>query len=143
MYKNILLNKEKEIDVVGGNIYHVIKKTSEGFNGFGEAYFSSIDYGFVKAWKRHKQMTLNICVPIGAIKFVLFDDRNKKKSKFQEYLISENNNHRLTIPPMVWFGFIGLSENTSMLLNIADIIHTPSEVDRKEPDFFDYEWSLL
>jgi len=143
MYKSILLSEEKEIDVYGGNIYHVIKKTSRGFNGFGEAYFSSIDFGFVKAWKRHKKMTLNIYVPIGAIKFVLFDDRDKKNSQFKEYLISEKNNHRLTIPPMVWFGFIGVSEKTSMLLNVADLIHIPSEVDRKESDFFDYEWSSL
>ena len=43
---------------------------------------------------------------------------------------------------MVWMGFQGLSESGSMLLNIADIEHDPDEVDRKEMNEINYNWSI-
>ena len=55
-----------------GDIFHVMKKSDEGFNGFGEAYFSSINKNTIKGWKKHTLMTLNIVVPIGEIEFVVF-----------------------------------------------------------------------
>ena len=47
-------------------------------NEFGEVYFSSIKPKSVKAWKLHKKMTLNIVVPVGKVRFALFDDSEKK-----------------------------------------------------------------
>ena len=91
------------IDTPGGMVMHAMKETSPGYNGFGEAYFSQINNGSIKAWKRHKKMTLNLVVPLGKIKFVMFDDRNGLKL-FQEVIISRSNYCRLTIPPMIWVG---------------------------------------
>ena len=110
--------------------------------GFGEAYFSQVDKGAVKAWKCHKKMTLNLIVPVGEVRFVLFDDREISNVQFQEIIISKNNYSRLTVPPMIWVGFQGLSDGGSMLLNIADIEHDPNEVDRKEIDKINYDWSI-
>ena len=58
-----------------------MKETSAGYAGFGEAYFSQVDKGAIKAWKRHKKMTLNLLVPVGEIKFVLFDDREASNTQ--------------------------------------------------------------
>ena len=49
----------KVIDVPEGDVLHGIKKNDIGFKKFGEAYFTAIKPGAIKAWKRHKQMTLN------------------------------------------------------------------------------------
>jgi len=94
----------------------------------------------IKAWKRHKQMTLNLVVPIGKVRFILFDDRNHK-SEFQEVVLSNNSYNRLTVPPLIWFGFQGLSKSTSLILNIADIVHDPDEIDRKALNEIDFDWS--
>lgn len=111
-----------------GEILHGMKKSDVGYNEFGEAYFSTIHKGDIKAWKRHSLMTLNLMVPSGSVRFVLFDDRKNSLSfgKFDEVIISKENYSRLTIPPGVWMGFQGL-DNQNMLLNIADIQHDPKE----------------
>ena len=67
----------KELDMVevpGGNIVKLLKNTDEDFKGFGEAYFSYINSGAVKAWKKHLSMNLFLTVPLGKIKFVFFDE---------------------------------------------------------------------
>jgi len=142
MIKDVLITKLDIIDTPGGSVMHAIRESSVGFVGFGEAYFSQVDKGAVKAWKCHKKMTLNLIVPVGEVRFVLFDDREISNVQFQEIIISKNNYSRLTVPPMIWVGFQGLSDGGSMLLNIADIEHDPNEVDRKEIDKINYDWSI-
>ena len=139
MIKGVIISALDLIDTPGGMVMHAMKDTSIGFAGFGEAYFSQVHNGSIKAWKRHKEMTLNIVVPIGKIKFVLFDDRDGLK-QFQEVIISRSNYSRLTIPPMVWLGFQGLSDDVSTLLNIANIEHNPKEIDRLKIDKIIYDW---
>jgi len=70
-----------------------------------------------------------------------FDDREGRRGIFQEFIISKDNYCRLTIPPMVWMGFQGLSVDNSMLLNIADIKHDPQEVDKKNIEEIEFNWS--
>ena len=41
---------------------------------------------------------------------------------------------------MVWFGFQGLGNSNSMLLNIASIEHSPDEVDRKDLEEIKFNW---
>ncbi len=142
MIKEVVITKLDIIETLGGSVMHAMKKSSAGYAGFGEAYFSKVDRGAIKAWKRHKKMTLNLVVPVGEIRFVLFDDREVSNTQFQEIIISKNNYCRLTVPPMIWMGFQGLSDGDSMLLNIADIEHDPNEVDRKEIEKINYNWSI-
>ena len=142
MIKEVVITKLDIIDTLGGSVMHAMKASSAGYTGFGEAYFSQVDQGAIKAWKRHNKMTLNLAVPLGEIRFVLFDDREVLNTQFQEIIISNGNYCRLTVPPMVWMGFQGLSESGSMLLNIADIEHDPDEVDRKEMNEINYNWSI-
>ena len=139
---NIILTDTKIIKMEDGDILHAIKSTDETFRKFGEAYFSTIKPGRIKAWKMHKIMTLNIVVPIGEIKFVLFEENNALSSDivFHEYTLSRANYKRLTVPPRIWMGFKCLSNGNALLLNVADIEHDPKEVENKRIDEVDYEW---
>jgi len=141
MIKGVLITELDVITTPGGNVLHAMKEDDAGYEGFGEAYFSQIDKDVIKAWKRHKRMTLNLVVPVGEIKFLLFDNRDMSNTRFQEITISRSNYCRLTVPPMIWMGFQGLSNDGSMLLNIANILHDPDEVDRKELSEIKYDWS--
>tara|TARA_B110000008_G_scaffold266082_1_gene291879 strand:- start:645 stop:1076 length:432 start_codon:yes stop_codon:yes gene_type:complete len=142
MINDVLITSLDIIKTPNGSVLHALKKNEKSFVGFGEAYFSEIEYNSVKAWKRHKEMTLNLCVPIGKIRFVLYDDRNEQNCKYQEFVISKENYCRLTIPPMIWLGFQGLAKDASMLLNIANIMHNANEVDRKNIDEIQFDWRL-
>lgn len=138
----VVITPLKEIQVAGGNVLHAMKATDQGYVGFGEAYFSQIEARAIKPWKRHRKMTLNLVVPIGAIRFVIFDDRPNSftQGKFQQVVLSPGNYSRLTIPPMLWMAFQGISNGVSLLLNIADILHDPSESDRKSIDEIAFVW---
>ena len=138
----VLLTPLKIIDTPGGDVFHGLKTTDPGYDGFGEAYFSFVENGVIKAWKRHRRMTLNLVVPIGEVRFVIFDDRPGSASfqRFQEVTLSKDNYYRLTVPPMLWVGFQGRGEDGGMLLNIASIPHDPEESDRKSPTEIMFDW---
>ena len=134
MIDGVTLHEEKQITVPKGNIFHAIKSNSEGFCGFGEAYFSQIEHGAIKGWKRHNRYTLNIVVPVGAIRFVIYDDREGSKTygQFEDIVISVKDNYkRLTIAPGLWMAFQGIGEGISMLMDVIPEIHAEDEADRK------------
>jgi dTDP-4-dehydrorhamnose 3,5-epimerase len=141
MINDVIITPLDIIDGIDGGVMHAMKKSDDGYNGFGEAYFSNVKYTSIKAWKRHKEMTLNLIVPTGKIRFVLYDDRVSGAEKFQEIIISKSNYCRLTVPPMVWVGFQGLSKNGSTLLNVANIEHNPNEADKKGISGINFDWS--
>ena len=134
----IRLTKLSRFKTNGGDVLHAIKESSDGFDGFGEAYFSWIEPKYIKAWKCHKRMTMNLVVPIGEVRFVFLDDEN---NSYREEIIGEKNYARLTVPSNVWFGFQGLGSSSSLVLNLASIEHDPQEVIRSELSHFDFNWS--
>ena len=70
MLADILVSPLQQIETVGGDVWHTMKQTDVGYAGFGEAYFSWVASGAIKAWKRHTQMTMNLVVPVGQVRFV-------------------------------------------------------------------------
>ena len=121
-----------------GDILRVLRKTEESFTEFGEAYFSIIHMNSIKAWKKHNAMTMNLIVPTGCVGFVFTDGKDFKSVK-----IGPNNYLRITVPPGVWFGFKGLSSDINLVLNIADMVHSSEEVEKKEKNYFKFDWSSL
>ena len=132
----IITTPLKRIPVIGGDVLHAMRKSDLGFAGFGESYFSQVERDKVKAWKRHIHMTLNLVVPIGKVRFVFMDNNRS----FREEILGEDNYARLTVPPGLWFGFQGVSENTALVLNIANIEHSPDEVEHNELNNINYNW---
>ena len=118
---------------------HGLKKSDNGFNGFGEVYFSWVEQGAIKAWKCHQHMTLNLVVPVGEVNFV-FHLMNKKNI-FRTEIIGEERYVRLTVPPGIWFGFRGRGSGQSLLMNLADMDHDPDEILRETTSEFIYNWS--
>ena len=122
---------------VNGSVMHALKKSDSGFRNFGEIYFSNIKYKNIKAWKRHTKMTMNLVVPVGRVKFVFYSE---EKNIFEEYILGEDNYNRLTVNPLLWFGFQGMEEGKNLVMNIANIEHDPDEVERKNLMDLKYLW---
>jgi len=139
---DILVTPLRIIPHVKGDIFHAIKKSDDGFQGFGEAYFSSINYGEIKGWQRHSRMALNLIVPVGVIKIVVIDIQETLSTnrKSFEIILSHDNYKRLTIPPGLWFGFKGMNPSLNLLLNIASIEHDPAESEKIDLSLIPYEW---
>ena len=136
-FKNnkIKIKKLKKFKLEDGDVYHALKASESEYYGFKEAYFSTIKNNKIKAWKRHYKMTMNLIVPIGKVQFVFYDEN---KNLLKNLMIGEENYSRITVPPMIWFGFKGVSLNTSYILNISNEIHDPLEVERKPLTFLNF-----
>ena len=135
--KKIEITSLDRIRAEGGDVLHALKSSDTGFVGFGEAYFSLIGHNKIKAWKRHKKMTMNLIVPYGQVKFVFLEPN---LGIYQEENAGEERYIRITVPSGVWFGFQGLSKNDSLVLNIASIPHDTQEIEKKPLEHFKYNW---
>lgn len=145
MIDGIQITPLKILKNPSGDVMRGIRSDENQFEGFGEVYFSKILSDKIKGWKYHKEMTMNLIVISGEVKFVLFDDRKNSntKSQFDEYILSCNKYSRLTIPPKVWIAFKGLSLGESIIMNFSNILHDDQEVVTKEINELSYNWKTL
>ena len=143
--EGVELHKMKHISVPKGDIFHILHCTDDGYAGFGEAYFSEIEEGAVKGWKRHNRMALNLVVPVGAVKFVIYDDRpgSPTEGQFEEIVLSRDGEwRRLTVQPGLWMAFTGVGKGVSMLMDIIPEVHDDSEASRVDLSAIPYDFKL-
>ena len=130
----VILTPLKQIHHPKGDVFHAMKKSDCGFDGFGEAYFSTIHQGDIKGWKKHTKMTLNLVVPIGEIEFIVYNEK-----EFFTVKLSSKNYQRLTVSSGLWMAFRGVGES-NMLLNLASLEHDPEEAINQPLDAIPYAW---
>jgi dTDP-4-dehydrorhamnose 3,5-epimerase len=131
MIEGVLLTPLRVVANPKGDIYHAIKASAPGYQGFGEAYFSTVTQGITKGWKRHNRLALNLVVPVGEIEFTLYDGRTESSTQGQFFVVNlgiDLNYQRLTVPPGIWVAFQGGSE-FNLLMNLIAEEHDPSEAD--------------
>ena len=146
MIEGVTITPLKRIPDERGAVLHMISRDWPVFTQMGELYFSTVVPGVVKGWHLHQRMILNYAVPIGRIKFVLFDNRAESvtRGEVQETFIGEDNYALVTVPPGIWNGFKGLGDYPSLVANCASIPHDPDEVSHRparHPDI-PYDWAV-
>lgn len=134
MIEGLIIQELKQIIDERGKVMHMLRFDSPLFTKFGEIYFSVVNPGVVKAWKRHHQMTQHFAVPVGDIRLVIYDDRMNSIScgNLEVIEIGEDNFSLVRIPPLVWYGFKGISSIPALIVNCTDFPHDPSEGERLE-----------
>ena len=130
-----------------GTVMHMLKSTDAHFTEFGEIYFTTVYPGVIKGWHLHHQMTLNYACIVGAIKLVLFDEREGSPThgEIMELCIGPEAQYALVqIPTDVWNGFQGLGANTSIVANCASRPHTLEHSERIDPleSHIPYDWGV-
>lgn len=138
---DILVTPLRRVETIGGDVLHGMKQSDAGYAGFGEVYFSWVSMDIVKAWKCHTQMTMNVAVPVGKVRFVFRCVNSDDIEEFRVEEIGEDRYVRLTVPPGIWFGFQGLGTPQSLVMNIASIPHDPNEVERMLLSDINYKWN--
>ena len=143
--EGVIIQPLKQIADNRGSVLHMLDNDSSLFKQFGEVYFSEIHSGLVKAWKRHKKQSQNLVVPLGEILLVIYDDRPNSNThgKTAQYKLGRPENYRLIhIPPMLWYGFQGTGDQTSLIANCTDLSHDPEEIESLSADTsqIQYQW---
>lgn len=144
MIDGVVIKQLKKISDERGCVMHMLRSDDPLFGQFGEIYFSVVNPGIVKAWKKHKKMTQHFAVPKGEIRLVIYDDRPGSESygKIKVIDVGENNYCLVKIPPLVWYGFKGISSEPAMIANCTDLPHEPEETIKLDPcaNEIPYNW---
>ena len=122
------INKLKKFDDERGSVLHGMKFNDEDSFGIKEVYFSTVNYGFYKGWKKHQKMVLNLIVIEGQVLFYLADNEFKE---FKEIIICKNDLKRITIMPNQWVSFTSLTNPSSKIMNIANLTNKEDITDNK------------
>ena len=128
-----------------GAVLHHMRSDAPEFTTFGECYFSEMIPGAVKAWKRHSEQTQHLAVPIGRVRFVIYDDRELSPTNGSLEVVElgrPDHYNRLRIPKDLWYGFTCLSDKPALIANCTDQPHDPTDTElRAEHDpRIPYHW---
>ena len=122
--------KKKVIMNPKGNIMKFINQSDKHYIRFGEIYFTWIKKDYLKGWKFHRKMHMNLTVPVGKIKCIFYDKKTNKKIVFN---LGEKKFGTLYVPPKIWFAFQNMDKKkNSLLVNCSSIIHDKSETVNKD-----------
>ena len=121
----ILFTPLESIESELGSVRHAMRSDAQGYHGFEEVYFSSVNKNKIKEWKKHLRMTLNLVVCHGRVRFAILDENILEDVSI--FTMSPTENYgRLTIPPNLWVAFRGLEEE-NLIMNISNLLHDPTE----------------
>jgi dTDP-4-dehydrorhamnose 3,5-epimerase len=87
--------------------------------------------GVVKGWHYHKKQLDNFVCVKGMIKLVLYDGREKSKTKGEvnEFFLGEYSTILVQIPKNVYHGFKGISEEQAIIINMSTMPYDPKDPD--------------
>jgi dTDP-4-dehydrorhamnose 3,5-epimerase len=138
----------RPLDVIAddrGAVLHMLRADAPHFQRFGEIYFSIVNPGAVKAWRRHRSAVMNLAVPVGEAVIAMFDDRSDSPARgvAMDIPAGRSNYCLITIPAGVWSGFMAVGDVPAVIANCATGLHDPAEVDRRPADdpAIPYIWS--
>jgi dTDP-4-dehydrorhamnose 3,5-epimerase len=128
----VMITPLREISDGRGAVLHMLRADAADFRSFGECYFSELAPAAIKAWKRHRRQTQNLAVPVGRVRFVIYDARESSSTRGCLEVVELGRPDayaRLCIPPMLFYGFTCTSELPALVVNCTDIPHDPAESD--------------
>ena len=133
----VLVTELRQIIDERGAVLHHMRRDAPEFTTFGECYFSEILPGVVKAWKRHREQTQHLAVPIGRVRFVIYDDRESSPTQDKLQIVElgrPNDYNRLRIPRGLWYGFTCLNDQAALVANCVDLPHDPADTELRPED---------
>ena len=114
-----------------GRLMEILRQDDSLFQRFGQVYMTTTYPGVVKAWHKHVKQTDNITCIQGMIKLVLYDSREISPTyrQINQFYIGIHNPLLVQIPADIFHGWMCVSEEESIVINI------PTEVyNREHPD---------
>lgn len=141
----VSITELRQITDERGAVLHMLRADSPDFVRFGECYFSEVAPGAVKAWKRHREQTQNLAVPVGRLRLVIYDNRVGSVTRGALSVLElgrPDAYFRVTIPPGLWYGFAAIGSTPALLANCADHAHDPRESESipKDDPTVPYAW---
>jgi dTDP-4-dehydrorhamnose 3,5-epimerase len=146
MINGVKLKNLKVIPDERGRLMEILRSDDDLFLQFGQAYITTTYPGIVKAWHMHKKQTDNVACIQGMIKLALFDPREDSPSfkQVDQFYIGVHNPLLVQIPNGIYHGWMCISEQEAIIVNIPTEIYRYEQPDehRLDPHHNDipYDW---
>jgi dTDP-4-dehydrorhamnose 3,5-epimerase len=129
-----------------GRLAELLRADDKIFIKFGQVYMTTAYPGAVKGWHYHKKQYDYFSCVKGMIKLVLYDSRDDSKTKgeINEFFIGVHNPLLIRIPPNVYHGFKGISDEEAIVVNVITEPYNAAEPDEFRVDPYNndipYDW---
>jgi len=140
--EGVLVVPKKIVGDDRGKVMHVLRSDDPSFDHFGEAYFSEIFAGVTKGWKLHTLSVSNMVVPVGEVRFVMFDasEGSATKGEYDDVTIGESNYQMLVVPPGVVYAWRNSADRSALVLNCATELWSAGESSHLPLEAYPFEW---
>jgi dTDP-4-dehydrorhamnose 3,5-epimerase len=131
MIKGVKTKNLKIIPDERGRLMEILRQDDSLFSKFGQVYMTTTYPEVVKAWHKHKKQTDNVACIKGMIKLALYDFREKSPTfkEVNQFFLGVYSPLLVQIPPGVYHGWMCISEEEAIIVNI------PTEAyDYEHPD---------
>lgn len=132
MIQGASIRKLRLIPDERGFLMEMFRSDWEEFEKFGQTYVTAVYPGAVKAWHYHKKQTDHFICVAGMAKVVLYDGRKDSPTyaEINEFFMGILDPILLKIPPLVYHGFKGISDEMALIVNVPTALYnynTPDE----------------
>jgi dTDP-4-dehydrorhamnose 3,5-epimerase len=147
MIEGVSVRKLRLIPDERGFLMEMFRSDWDEFEKFGQTYITAVNPGAVKAWHYHKIQTDHFICVAGMAKVVLYDGRKDSLTygEINEFFMGTLNPTLLKIPPFVYHGFKGISQETTLIVNVPTELYnyaTPDEYRLPaHTDDIPYDWA--
>jgi dTDP-4-dehydrorhamnose 3,5-epimerase len=131
MIDGVTTKKLRVIPDQRGRLMEILRCDEPLFQKFGQVYMTTTYPGVVKAWHKHEKQADNLACVAGMIKMALYDGRPGSPTfkQIDEFYLGVHNPLLVQVPPGVYHGWMGVSPEEAVIINI------PTEpYDRESPD---------
>jgi len=147
MIEGVSVRKLRLIPDERGFLMEMFRSDWDEFEKFGQTYITAVNPGAVKAWHYHKIQTDHFICVAGMAKVVLYDAREGSPThgEINEFFMGTLNPILLKIPPFVYHGFKGISQEMTLIVNVPTELYnyaTPDEYRLPaHTDDIPYDWA--
>lgn len=146
MIDGVKIKKLKVIPDERGRLMEILRSDDGFYQKFGQIYMTTIYPGVVKAWHLHKKQVDNITCVQGMVKLALYDSRKDSPThkEINQLYLGIHNPLLVQIPSEVFHGFMCISEDEALVINIPTEAYVYKEPDEQRIDphknDIPYEW---
>jgi dTDP-4-dehydrorhamnose 3,5-epimerase len=146
MIDGVKTKKLKVIPDERGRLMEILRTDDQLFLKFGQVYMTTTYPGVVKAWHKHEKQTDNLACVQGMIKLALYDPRENSPTfkEINQFYIGIHNPLLVQIPPGVFHGWMCISEEEAIVINIPTEVYNYEHPDEQRLDPYEndipYDW---
>lgn len=136
--------KKKKLRVIPderGRLVEILRKDDDLFLKFGQVYITTTFPNIIKGWHKHEKQIDNIACIKGMIKLVLYDSRKTSPTykEINQLYLGIHNPIIIQIPPNIYHGWMCVSENEAIIINVPTEIYNYNNPDEQRLDPFKNE----